>query len=226
MNKFFTKCNMVLRTCLEFNKSGNVIKLPFYFHIKDIKQDFSLGEIDENILEDYPSEFNEQKDSIDTIEYNISLLKYVDLKSFTISFDEEDLIEYGGKVEKCRDGYIFKNHETLYSFLVDMLVFSDIDFKQIEVFILQCQIRLKKDFEKMLIKEMDIGSQSEEPSESFMVLRCAFELNRPPLFSENKGLSISEMSWRELLTQRIYMGRKCEIEKIQYDKVMKKSNKK
>ncbi|MGL6167447.1 MAG: hypothetical protein ACRC0Y_04070 [Fusobacteriaceae bacterium] len=174
------------------------------------------------MIEDYPLEFQQQKMGVDIAEYNLFLLRFVDLKSFTIDFDEEDLKEYRGVVEKYRKSYIFTSHKTLYSFLVDKLVFSEVDFNELERFILDSQVRLKSAYEKFLIAELDIGSNSQNPSESYMLLRCAFELNRPPIFDENKGITISRVSWREYITQRIYIGRKCEIEKLQYDEVMKK----
>lgn len=224
MSNFFNQCNMVIRTYMEFNKFGLPIKLPFHFHIKDIKQDFFELNDDENVLEDYPMELQHQKTNTDTTEYNLFLLKYVDLKSFTIDFDKSDLDEYGGMVEKYRDSYIFKDHTYLYSFLIDRLVFSDVDFNEIENFVLESQARLKSNYEKFLIKELEIGSNKKDPSESYMLLRCAFELNRPPIFDENIQLNIAKVSWREYITQRIYIGRKCEIEKLQYDEVMKKGN--
>ena len=73
---------------------------------------------------------------------------------------------------------------------------------------------------------MELGNGKKDPSESFMVLRCAYELNHSVIFPENIGKSISEFSFRELRTQRIYMAKKCEIEKIQYDEVMKDSKNK
>ena len=47
---FFSKCNMVIRSEMDFLKNGIDIKLPFHFHIKDIKNTF-LDKVDENELE-------------------------------------------------------------------------------------------------------------------------------------------------------------------------------
>ena len=229
MSNFFTKCNMVLRDSIVFDKFGSQIKLPFFFHIKDIKQDFismfdsSYGE---NVIEEYTADLYNQYENTNLIDYNISLLRFVDLKTFALDLDEQEIKEYGGIVEKYKNFYIFKDHFSLYSFLVNLLKFSDVDFKMIELFILQSQKKLRESYEDMIRKEIDIGNPKEDASESYMILRCAFELNRPPLFSENKGLSIEEHSWRELVTQRIYMARKCEIEKIQYDKIQNNKTKK
>ena len=200
--------------------------MPFYFHIKDLGQDF-LCERDTQILEDYDSSsFILQQESKETRTKYIELLSYVQLKDFTIDFDVKDLEEYSGKVLKCEDGYVFKNPTYLYSFLVSKLKFNEVDFALIENLIYKSQLRLKEKLESVLKKEMDLDNPEEDLSESFMILRCAFELNRPPIFPENIGKCISEMSLREFLTQRIYMARKCKVEKIQYDKMMKDRTKK
>lgn len=227
MNNFFAKCNMVLRDSIEFNKYGEIINLPICLHIKDVKQDFLsvFGIENENVIEEYSAELYKQYENSNLIDYNISLLKFVDLKTFALNLTEDEIREYGEIVEKYKDFYIFKNHFSLYSFLVNLLKFNDVDFKMIEIFILQSQKKLMENYEAMLKKEMDIGNEKDTASESYMFLRCAFELNRPPLFAENKGLSIEEQSWREVITQRVYMGRKCEIEKIQMDNMEKKRNK-
>lgn len=227
MNNFFTKCNMVLRDSIEFNKYGEIINIPICLHIKDVKQDFLsvFGTENENVIEEYSAELYKQYEDSNLIDYNISLLKFVDLKTLALNLTEDEIREYGGIVEKYKDFYIFKNHFSLYSFLVNLLKFNDVDFKMIEIFILQSQKKLMENYESMLKKEMDIGNKKDTASESYMFLRCAFELNRPPLFAENKGLSIEEHSWREVITQRVYMGRKCEIEKIQMDNMEKKRNK-
>lgn len=225
MNNLFIKCNMVIRSICEFNKCGILIKLPFYFHIKDIKNDF-FEEESENILEDYSSiEFIRQRDVCDTIEYNKSLVKHIELSQFTVGFDEDDIEEYREMVIKNGNEYVFKDHENLYSFLINVLKFNETDFSLMNSFIFKCKKRLIENYEKMLRKELDIGNKTEDATEGYMILRCAFELNKPPLFSENIGLAIEEQSWRELMTQRIYIARKCEIEKIQYDKVINKNDK-
>lgn len=227
MSNFFSKCNMVLRDSLEFNKFGEKFELPFTLHIKDIKQDFLsvFGTSSENVIEEYSADLYKQYEDSNLIDYNISLLQFVDLKTFALNLTDEEIKEYGEIVEKYKDFYIFKNHFSLYSFLVNLLKFNDVDFKIIELFIRKSQKKLMENYEKMLKDEIDIGNPKDTASESYMFLRCAFELNRPPLFAENKGLSIEEHSWREIITQRVYMGRKCEIEKIQMDNMEKKRNK-
>lgn len=228
MNNFFSKCNMVIRDSLEFKKYDIILDIPFTFHVKDIKQGFQdkLKDSNENVIEEYSSDLYKQYENFNVVDYNISLLRFVDLKTFALDLSEEDIKEYGDMVEKYKDFYIFKDHISLYSFLVDTLKFNDVDFKIIESFTQKSQIKLMNKYQEMLNREMDIGNKKEDASDSYMFLRCAFELNRPPLFSENKNLSIEEQSWREVITQRAYMGRKCEIEKIQMDNMEKKLNKK
>ncbi|MGL5962553.1 MAG: hypothetical protein ACRCZ0_11490 [Cetobacterium sp.] len=221
MSKFFNDCNIVIRNYVEFNRFGVGVKLPFKFHIQDIKQDFFDNDNKEYVLEDYPSEFCDQQGERDNYDYNNYLISFVDLKSFTMNFDEEDIKEYGKFVEECNEGYIFKSHEYLYSFLISYLLFSETDFKEIENFVIQSQQRIMRYFEKFLVEKLEIGSKKIEASEEFMLLRCAFELSRPPIFYENKGLGIADISWREYITQRIYLGRKCEIDKLQMDEAMK-----
>lgn len=225
MINFYQKCDISIKTTLDFNKFDMDIKLPFYFHIKDLGQDF-MCESDTQILEEYSSsEFITQQENNEIRKEYEHMLSYVPLNDFTVDFDEEDLEEYRDRVHKCKDGYIFKNHSYLYSFLVHKLKFNEIDFSLIRNLIDTSQLRLKEKYEKMLKKEMDLDNPEEDLSESFMILRCAFELNRPPIFPENIGKCISEMSLREFLAQRIYMARKCKVEKIQYDKMMKNNGK-
>ncbi|MGL4425897.1 MAG: hypothetical protein ACRCZ1_02970 [Cetobacterium sp.] len=217
---------MVLRDSIDFRKFGETIVLPFSFHIKDVKQDlssyFNVSER-ENILEEYSADLYGQREYVSSDEYNMKLLECFDLKNYPLELDKEDLEEYGGMVEKYKNVYIFKNHTHLYSFLIEILKFNETDFKVIERFVMEAQLKLRRSYEKMLVAEIDIGNPKEDASESYMILRCAFELNRPPIFKENVGLAIEEHSWREMITQRIYMGRKCEIEKIQYDNISKKN---
>lgn len=217
---------MIIRKTLDFKKGGVIITLPFQIHIKDIPQDF-FEEDKENVLEDYShSDFYTQRRNMEIKDSHISSLNYVDLKEYTMSFDEKDLEEYGHLVVKYNKDYIFKDHESLYSFLIRIVGFTDTDFHQIKMFIYQCKKTLKDKFESMLVKELEIGSKSEDTSEAYMRLRCAFELNKPPIFKENIGKCIEEMSHRELLTQRVYIGRKCEIEKLAYERTMKESKSK
>lgn len=217
---FFSKCNMVIRSEMDFLKNGIDIKLPFHFHIKDIKNTF-LDKIDENELEIYGNEIYFQNKNEKTIEEYKQYLQYVDLKNLTIE-DREENNEIFELTVKYREFRIFKDIDSLYYFLTYYLGFNEIDFQRVKTFILTQQAKLVTRFVDMLHKEMDIGSDKEDPTESFMVLRCAYELNHSAtVFPENSGKSISEYSFRELRTQRVYMSRKCEIEKIQYDKVMK-----
>lgn len=225
MIDFYRKCDIFLRTTLDFDKFGMKIKLPFYFHIKDLGQDF-MYEDRTTILEDYPDlEFNSQKEDNEIKKEYINLLSFVSLKDFTIDFDEKDMEEYRDMVIDSPNGYVFKNHAYLYSFLISELKFNDVDFILIKNLITNSQVRLRTNYEQMLKKEIDLGNKKEDASEAFMILRCAFELNRPPIFPENKGKCISEMSLREFLAQRFYISRKCEIEKIQYEIFREKSTK-
>lgn len=220
MSNFFTKCNMVIRTSLDFYKCGVLIKLPFKFHIKDIKYTL-FDTINENILEDYSQEFNSQFDNARKIQQYMSMLKYIDIQQFTI--DDSILEEYREEVVKHNENYVFKSNNSLYSFLVHFLMFSELDFNIIQDFIYTNQKRLIESFTNMAEKEIGIGVKSEKTTESFMQLRCAFELNKPPLFEENIGLNITAMSYRELILQRIYIARKCEVEQIQYDNIRNNS---
>lgn len=220
-NSLFSKCNIVIMNELEFDKFVK-IKLPFYFHIKDVSGQFFDTET-ENVVEYYSKETNEQYDEDKEIEKNIQFLKYVDLNKFIIEdLDEECEQQWFLKV---KNGYIFKNHRYLHSFLIKYLYFNEIDFYCIERFVINNQIKLVKKFCKMIETEMGLGHKKEDVSESFMVLRGAFELCSPPIFPENKGKTISEYSFRELRTQRVYLSRKCEIEKAYQDEILKNSKK-
>lgn len=219
---FFSKCNMVIMSDMEFNKSGIIIKLPFYFHIKDIPSTF-FDEDSLNILEYYSKEIYEQYD-INCNENNyLKYLKYIDLKQFTI---DEEIKEYKDYMIKVKDNYIFKDHKSLYSFLIKNLYFNEIDFKLMKDFVLESQKKLIINFSDMLHKELKLTHDKKDISESYMILRGAFELGNPPIFPENIGKSISEYSFREQKTQRIYLARKCEIEQQQYDEMMNNKNNK
>lgn len=227
LNEFFAKCNMVRYTEFVFEKGGEDIKLPFYFHIKSINCSW-LAENDENVLEFYSFDFSETHDNCSQIDENFKLLEFCDIKKFVIDEDlseVEEIKEYKLNMVKVKNGYHFADHSSLYSFLLNCLNFSDIDFQMLRAFVKDKQYSLIRDFRDMLDKEMTIGSKKEEASESFMILRGAFELCNPPLFPENKGRTISEYSYRELLTQRVYLGRKCEIESIIYEKNSPKNKK-
>lgn len=220
-NSFFSKCNIVIMTELDFEKIIK-IKLPFYFHIKDINGDF-LDIEKNNVIEYYTYETNEQYNEDSLIEQQIQLLKYIDLNKLIIKDIEENNGECDRWFKKSRLGFMFKNHECLHSFLIEYLYFNELDFLIIEKFIKINQIKLVNKFCRLLEKEMGLGDKKEDVSESYMILRGAFELCSPPIFPENKGRTISEYSFRELKTQRIYLARKCEIEKAYQDEILKKS---
>lgn len=208
---------------MEFIKFGISIKLPFHFHIKDVPNTF-FDEETTNILEFYGSKLNQQHDDIVLVEKFLQTLNYIDLKQLTI---DEFLEEYKENMIKTKNGYVFKNHNSLYSFLVNDLNFNEVDFLLMEKFVKEEQCKLLISFSEMVEKEVGLGKSKDDISESFMLLRGAFELNHASaIFPENKGLSFSEYSFREYKTQRIYLARKCEIEKMQYDEVMKDSKSK
>lgn len=224
MNDFFLKCNICIHSELDFKKYSMLIKLPFYFHIKDISNTFYVDEV-ENEIEFYGKEIYFQNERDKTIEEYKSYLRYVDLKQFTID-------DCGGNEElesmtvPYRGARIFKNVDCLYDFLTNSLGFTEVDYRLMKMFIFENQHKIASKFITMINEELEINSKSEDPSEVFMILRCAYELNHSAtVFPENQHKSISEYSFRELRVQRAYLGRKCELEKIQYDKVMK-SNKK
>lgn len=220
MNSFFVKCNMIRLSELEIIKFNMSIKLPFYLHIKDIPNTFFDEDLT-NTLEFYGSNLNQQYDNTILIDSHLQILKYIDLEQFTI---DDFLEEYKENMIKTKNGYVFKNHNSLYSFLINVLNFNEVDFVIMKNFVKEEQLKLLISFSEMVEKEVGLGKSKDDISESFMLLRGAFELNHSSvIFPENKGLSFSEYSFRELKTQRIYLARKCEIEKMQYDEVMKES---
>lgn len=230
INSFFVKCNMVRMSELEIIKFNIVIKLPFYLHIKDILNTF-FDEETENIVEFYGAKINQQYDDTVLIDKYLQTLRYVDLKQFTIEVEDKDLLddykEYKDSMIKTQNGYVFKNHKSLYSFLVNELNFNEVDFTIMSKFVREEQLKLIINFSEMVEKEVGLGRGKDDISESFMLLRGAFELNHSSvIFPENKNLSFSEYSFREIKTQRIYLARKCEIEKMQYDEIMKDSKNK
>lgn len=223
MNSFFVKCNMIRLSELEIIKFNMSIKLPFYLHIKDIPNTFFDEDLT-NTLEFYGSNLNQQYDNTILIDSHLQILKYIDLEQFTI---DDFLEEYKENMIKTKNGYVFKNHNSLYSFLINVLNFNEVDFVIMKNFVKEEQLKLLISFSEMVEKEVGLGKSKDDISESFMLLRGAFELNHSSvIFPENKGLSFSEYSFRELKTQRIYLARKCEIEKMQYDEVMKESKNK
>lgn len=212
-----TKSNMIIKTTLSFDKGDFEIKLPFYFHIKDLKNDF-LEQDKENIIEDsYSSEL------MNKIELYKSYLQYVDLDYFLFDGIDENIISMYNFTKKRR-GWGFTDVNSLYLFLVTELMFNDTDFQVMKRHINENQYRLALTFRDMIEKEMELTKKSEVPSRSYMELRCAYELTNLVIFPENEGKCISEHSFREDIARQIYMARKCEIEKIQYDK-LKNSNK-
>lgn len=226
MTDFFVKCNMVICSELEFIKHKISIKLPFYFHIKDVSNSF-LYENNINEIEYYGKDIYFQNEDDKKIEVFKSYLKYIDLNQLTLEIEEEnnEILEYTKVYKNSR---IFKDIDKLYEFLVNFLGFTEVDFSQMRLFIQEQQYRLVSSFTKMVEKELEVNSNKKDPNEVFMILRCTYELNHSAtVFPENKDKSISEYSFRELKVQRAYIGRKCEIEKIQYDEIMKgnKNNK-
>lgn len=217
-SNFFVKCNMVIRSELVFLKYGIEIKLPFCFNIADIKEDF-LSDEKENELEFYDKDiYFQNKDHMQILRYK-KILQYVDLLQLTIDDENNNPLSklttvYNGK-------RIFKDIDSLYLFLTEKLNFTETDFYAMIMFVKEQQIKLINKFVEMVEVEMELGNGKKEPPETFMTLRCAYELNHNVIFPENIGKSISEFSFRELRTQRVYMAKKCEIEKIQYDEVMK-----
>lgn len=212
----FTKSNMVIRTELVFDKFNIDIPIPFSIKLSTIPSDFF--EEEEYVIEDYGNQFAIEFDSEDIRNKNLNLLSNVDLKRFT--FDDVDE-EYKPRMKKTTNGYVFISVEDLYSFLITELRFGEVDFVIIENFIIEQWRRLIKSFSELVEKELKIGSGTDECTEAYMELRSAFELNKPPIFKENIGKCVAEHSFRETKLQRIYIGRKCEIDKVQYEKHMK-----
>lgn len=216
---FFSKCNMVIRTELSFYKFESEIKLPFYFHIKDIKNDFfsdsnefEVGTFSKDIY--FVNKNKQNKNKYRT------WLQYVDLENFIIQ-EDDDIPSYILELTHSKDGVrIFKDVDCMYKFLVDTLGFTELDFENINIFIKANQNKLVNQFIDMLHEELKLGDKTTDPSESYMILRCAYELNHTStVFPENSNLSISEYSFREIRTQRAFMSRKCEIEAIQMKQI-------
>lgn len=216
--EFFSKCNMIIKSELSFNKNGYILKLPFYFHIQDIKNDF-IDRVEGNILENYSKDiyFNDKSDDIES--ENKYFLSYVDLNQWTVSNVDDTTF-----FVKKKDVYIVKDVDSLYRVLIDYLKFTELDFATIKRFCLENQSKLAYGFREMVNKGLEVGSGKKDPNDIFMILRCAYELNHTAtVFPENMGMSISNYSFRELSVQRAYMSRKCEIEKLQYEESLKKS---
>lgn len=218
---FFAKCNMVIRSEMTFYKVGIPIKLPFYFHIKDVKNDLLIDK-NENELEMYSKEiyFQNQEKEIEDDWKNY--LQYIDLNNLT--FDDVDDIEHLFK--KHKSNYILKDLDSLYELLLNYLSFNEYDFQQIKLFVKEKQITLLHSFRDMCDKDLEVASGKKEPNDIFMILRCAYELNHyATIFGENKDKPISEYSFRELCIQRSYMARKCEIERLQMEESLKNTKK-
>ena len=216
---FFSICNMV--RCAEFSveKCGISIIIPFKIHIKDIPNNV-FDEEKENVLEWYSGELLEQNQQIEQKRDFSSLLKFVDLQNFTV---EEEIEEYKEDMCKTQVGWIFKSYSSLYSFLVSNLMFNEVDFHLIENFLILEQHKIISAFNDELFSELRMNSNKDDVSESFMLLRGAFESSYSgSLFPENKGLCFSEYSYREIITQRLYFARKCEIEKAMMEEHNKK----
>lgn len=222
MTDFFIKCDMVIRTQMDFNKFDEIITIPFMFHIKDVNSKTLFGE-KENSIDFYNQKLCSQQNSNTKINDVLDYLSYVDLTEFTID-DIYGIEEYNFK--KYNNNYIFGDTYHLYLFLIEKLSFNDTDFFIMKKFIQQQLERLIISFIKMAEKSMDIGNKSEKVTEEFMLLRGAFELNhQSTIFPENQGKSFSEWSFREMKLQRLYLARKCEIEQLQLE-AMKKNGKK
>lgn len=218
MSNFFSKCEMKKVKEFTFLKGGESITIPFLFNIANIFDDFTT-EYSESFLYLYDSQYeNDMQRKI-----GISWLSDVYLEALT--FDEEITGEEGIKMKKTINGYIFDNHESLYNFLMNYLGITGVNLYDMMSFVSENRTNLVKEFRDFAVKELQLESKSEKPTEAFMLLRGALEHCVPPIFPENKGLSISEYSWRELFVQRIYLARKTELEEIMLEKI-KKGNKK
>lgn len=221
MQDFFAKCNMVIRSELDFQKSGELIKLPFYFHIRDVKNDI-LTDKNENELETYSKEIYFQNKDCEQEEEYKQYLRFVDLKQWTFS----DVDKNNPLFVKDRNDYVVKDIDSLYVLLVEHLGFNELDFQTIKMFIEEKQVKLLISFREMCDNTLEVASGKVEPNDVFMILRCAYELNHyATVFEENKDKPISEYSYRELCVQRSYMARKCEIERLQMEESLKKSKK-
>lgn len=218
MSNFFSKCEMKKVKEFTFLKGGESITIPFLFNIANIFDDFTT-EYSESFLYLYDSQYeNDMQRRI-----GISWLSDVYLEALT--FDEEIIGEEGIKMKKTINGYVFDSHESLYNFLMNYLGITGVNLYDMMSFVSENRTNLVKEFRDFAVKELQLESKSEKPTEAFMLLRGALEHCVPPIFPENKGLSISEYSWRELFVQRIYLARKTELEEIMLEKI-KKGNKK
>lgn len=218
MSNFFSKCEMKKVKEFTFLKGGESITIPFLFNIANIFDDFTT-EYSESFLYLYDSQYESDMQK----KIGISWLSDVYLEAFT--FDEEIIGEEGIKMKKTINGYVFDNHESLYNFLMNYLGITGVNLYDMMSFVSENRTNLVKEFRDFAVKELQLESKSEKPTEAFMLLRGALEHCVPPIFPENKGLSISEYSWRELFVQRIYLARKTELEEIMLEKI-KKGNKK
>ena len=216
---FFSKCDMKVKSELSFVKGGVLFKLPFLFHIKDININF-IEEENGNVVKDYGKDIYFQN-RLDEIEIdNKYYLKFIDLNQWTFS----DVDGINSLFKKKKDNYIAKDIESAYTILVSYLNFNELDFAILKKFCLENQLKLVVLFREMVDSNLEVGSSKVEPNDVFMILRCAYELNHSAtVFPENIGKSISEYSFREMCIQRSYMARKCEIEKLQYEESLKKS---
>jgi len=212
---FFSKCNLSSTCEYTLTKLGLTIKLPFYFKLESIHE---VAYNNDNRLSESLSYYKAIKSRGNMLE----VLKDVYLELFFL----DEALEGYDMLEIEKDKFIFTSTKELYRFLSEYLELTDIEFKALFEFILSNRETLMSEFVDIVEKELEIGSKSTVPSEAYMLLRCALELSSQPIFVENKGKAISEFSWRELLIQRIYLGRKCEIEKLMMDEVKNSKEKK
>lgn len=222
MSNFFSKCNIKKVKEFEFKKSGESITIPFLFDIATIFDSFTT-EYSENFLYLYDTQYENDMQRKTTINW----LKDVYLEAFTFDeeIDEKDSKEMDIKMLKTPNGYIFDSHKSLYNFLINYIGITGINLYDIINFVSENRSNLVKEFRDLAVKELQIESKSAKPTEAFMLLRGALEHCVPPIFPENKGLTISEYSWREIFLQRIYLARKSEIEEILMEEAKKGKNK-
>lgn len=201
------------------NKFGVNITIPFKIHIKDIPNTVFDDET-VNVLEFYSKDLLEQNDRIEQKKDFSNLIKFIDLANFTV---EEEVEEYKEEMCKTLVGWVFNSYSSLYSFLMSHLRFNEVDFHLMYEHVTLEQHKIISTFNEELLSELRMNSNKDDVSESFMLLRGAFESSYSgSLFPENRGLCFSEYSYREIITQRLYFARKCEIEKAMYEEHNKK----
>lgn len=216
---FFSLCNMLRFSEFTVEKFGMNIIIPFKVHIKDIPNNVFDDE-KENVLEFYGANLTEQNNRLVQKKDFSDLLKFVDLSNFTV---EDKIEEYKEDMCKTQVGWVFKSYSSLYSFLINKLMFNEVDFHLMNKFLTLEQHNIISAFNEELLSELKMNGSKDDVTETFMLLRGAFESSYSgSLFPENKGLCFSEYSYREIITQRLYFARKCEIEKAMMDEHNKK----